>query len=151
MFLVVCFYMTNKTFNPLHYPPPSAPSLLELEHPTDIPLWLKIMETMSGDQEDPPRWSLGSPTSLFLTSAPLTSTAFFVARLALALTHRHQPLAVGAAVHAWRTRGPQADLCVGEAGSSYFNQPSRSRESVREVGQAMHSLCTALVEHPHRH
>lgn len=101
--------------------------------------------------EVPPWWSLGLPATPCLTSASHATTAFLIARLAVALAHRHQPLAVRAAVHSWCTRGARADLCMGEAGSSHFYQPSRSRESAREVGQAVHSLCTALVEHSYRH
>ena len=40
---------------------------------------------------------------------------------------------------------------MGQAGPCHFGQPPRSRESVGELGQAMHSLRAALVEDPDGH
>lgn len=69
----------------------------------------------------------------------------------MAPPHWHQPLAVGAAVHAGCTRGARGDVGVGQAGPCHFGQPAWSRESVGELGQAVHSLRAALVEDPDRH
>ena len=91
-------------------------------------------------------------SSSLLTKAFLSvAAALLIPRLTVAPSHRYQPLAVGAAVHAGCTRGARADMRMGQAGPCHFGQPPRSGQSVGESGQAVHSFGAALVEDPDRH
>ena len=91
-------------------------------------------------------------SSSLLTKAFLSvAAALLIPRLTVAPSHRYQPFAVGAAVHAGCTRGARADMRMGQAGPCHFGQPPRSGQSVGESGQAVHSFRAALVEDPDRH